>query len=469
MLHPFLFIGIGGSGGKTLRTLRADLQQRLVEAGDDGPWPSCWQLLHIDVPTDADGNEPDLPRQLDDKDYKGLVGRKVTYEIIDDGLVSSGQADDAMLRNLIGWRPDPRRVRVPVEKGAGQFRALGRAIVVANLSTVSEALSRSLESLHGPQMMADLNRVSRAFGVPISEAPGPEAVVVSSLAGGSGSGAFLDICDTLRAVGGAGFADSSYAVLYAPDVFNHLPEEGRRGVNANALAALCELMSGFWDVEPSAADFALVQSKGHRAVGAANRRGPRFPLIVGTKNDRVGFSHQNDVYRAMGKALAAWTVSEHLQQEIKAYAVGNWGLSSQMPDHTGFKNNDQEQTLCAIGFGRVTLGRENFADYASQRIARRAVERILRQHLADRPPEADPNHEVAIEEVVNSTFAAFLGESGLDEHGEQRNQILDALRPHDRVERLDSSTQSVRSSLVAGRVSGGAGAPVASRSNRSSA
>ena len=64
MLHPFLFIGVGGSGGKTLRTLKADLEQRLLEVGYVGEWPSCWQFLHIDVPTVADGNDQGLPGQL---------------------------------------------------------------------------------------------------------------------------------------------------------------------------------------------------------------------------------------------------------------------------------------------------------------------------------------------------------------------------------------------------------------------
>jgi hypothetical protein len=452
MLKPFLFVGVGGSGGKTLRTLKADLQRRLLEAGDEGPWPSCWQLLHIDVPTDADGVEPDLPGQLDDKDYRGLVSPGVTYQIIDDGLISAGHADEAVLRNLIGWRPDPVKVHVPINKGAGQFRALGRAVVMANLASVAEGIAAATERLHGTSVSADLSRVSRAFNVPVSSVPQPEAVVISSLAGGSGSGAFLDICDMLRAVGGPGYADDAYGVLYAPDVFDHLPPDSRRGVYANALGALSELMAAFWDMEPRDEDYALFQKKGKRNVGAPGRRGPRFPFIVGIRNDQVGFPSQNDVYWAMGKALAAWTVSEHLQNAIAAYAVGNWGLSSMLPDATGLKDEHQQQPLCAIGFARVALGRDNFAEYAAERLARRAVDRILRQHLADRPPEADPNHEVAVNDAANGVFAAFLDASGLDERGEQRNQILDALRPVDRSKRLAELAGQLRATLVGGRV-----------------
>ena len=33
MLRPFLFIGLGGSGGKTLRAIRAEVLRRLREQG----------------------------------------------------------------------------------------------------------------------------------------------------------------------------------------------------------------------------------------------------------------------------------------------------------------------------------------------------------------------------------------------------------------------------------------------------
>ena len=41
MLRPFLFIGVGGSGGKTLWTLRDELRNRLDEAGYTGDIPAA--------------------------------------------------------------------------------------------------------------------------------------------------------------------------------------------------------------------------------------------------------------------------------------------------------------------------------------------------------------------------------------------------------------------------------------------
>ena len=64
MLQKFLFIGVGGSGGKTLRVLRHELGIRLREVGYGGPIPQAWQFLHVDVPVKPDGNDPRLPDQL---------------------------------------------------------------------------------------------------------------------------------------------------------------------------------------------------------------------------------------------------------------------------------------------------------------------------------------------------------------------------------------------------------------------
>jgi len=58
MLRRFLFVGLGGSGGKTLRYLRRDLLAWLHSVGWEGDdLPVGWQMLHIDSPTQQDGQE----------------------------------------------------------------------------------------------------------------------------------------------------------------------------------------------------------------------------------------------------------------------------------------------------------------------------------------------------------------------------------------------------------------------------
>jgi hypothetical protein len=192
MLRPFLLIGVGGSGGKTLRVVREDLERRLAQAGWKGPLPQAWQFIHVDVPTHADGNDPDLPRQLPDRDYQGLVASGLDYRTIDAAMVQGGGPH---LREAVAtWRPDPNKVNVPASKGAGQYRTLGRIITVAGLSRINEALQRARRSLTGAEVVGELAEVTRLLGG--ESAPSvaePTVIVVSSIAGGSGAGAVIDV------------------------------------------------------------------------------------------------------------------------------------------------------------------------------------------------------------------------------------------------------------------------------------
>src|SRR5262249_19820809 len=61
MLQKFLFVGVGGSGGVTLRALRALLQDYLAENGYPEGIPAAWQFVHIDVPLEQDRKPERIP------------------------------------------------------------------------------------------------------------------------------------------------------------------------------------------------------------------------------------------------------------------------------------------------------------------------------------------------------------------------------------------------------------------------
>jgi len=61
MISPFLFVGVGGSGQKTLRAIKAELHRTLM-AKKEGKdflgrygFPSAWQFLSVDTPYVQDG------------------------------------------------------------------------------------------------------------------------------------------------------------------------------------------------------------------------------------------------------------------------------------------------------------------------------------------------------------------------------------------------------------------------------
>lgn len=427
MLRPFLLVGVGGSGGKTLRVIRDDLERRLHQAGWNGAFPMAWQFVQIDVPTTADGNDPDLPGQLPEKDYQGLVAAGVDYRNIDGALTGSARAHIADA--LGGWRPDPNRVNIPASKGAGQYRALGRVITLAGLDRVRDALAGARRSLTGAEAIGELQMVTRALGGEPRAIPAdPTVIVISSLAGGSGSGAFIDVCDAIRALGDK-WANESVGLLYAPDVFDYLPEEARRGVRPNSLAALSELLNGFWSSGLSDSSSELFARYGIQ-VNAAQRVGPRFSFLVGARNENVTYRTQNDIYRAMGRSLASWVTSEALQGTMNDYILAQWpATANAVPDNLPLKPSGMETPLCALGSARVGLGRDRFRDYASEHLAATVAERVLRRHEELRQRGDDRSEKQLVRDTADAIFGGVLASSGLDERGPDRNQIIDALTP----------------------------------------
>ena len=324
-----------------------------------------------------DGDEPDLPPQLPVEDFLGLVNSGLNYGVLDQALMQNlsgvGQLD-----SLGGWRPDPHKVTVPIDKGAGQFRALGRVITLTRLDTIKTRIERAIDRITDADIRRQLQRIDFFLG-PGDDRPAvgdPVVIVVSSIAGGSGAGGVLDVCDVLRSIGKS-WLDESVGILFAPDVFDEIPEADRKGVRPNALATLSELMAGYWTrgyggmTEASSTLFAArgLQSGGEQQVG------PRYPNLVGSRNSDVFYGSQNEVYRGTGKAIVAWMTSERLQTEMTSYFMGNRASSAvALQDRLGLKLNGMETPFTAMGFARVSLGRDLFAEYAAERLAREGVE-----------------------------------------------------------------------------------------------
>jgi hypothetical protein len=453
MLRRFLLVGVGGSGGKTLRLLRRELEQRLEEVKWTGTFPLGWQFLHIDVPVVPDGNEPTLPPQLPDGSYVGLVPKGLTYSSLDRVLVPPG-ASSMLLEECAGWRPDPVDVKVDVSSGAGQLRTLGRVIALANARKIRESLDDAVQRLAQPETITELDRVSAMFGNKTTNQPAePVAIVVSSIAGGSGAGVFLDICDILKATN-ATWCANSMAVLFTPDVFEDIPDVGRVGVHPNALASVSELLAGYWNAEPiGETEYAAYQPAGI-IMSQVKQRGPRYPYLIGRSNQKVTFGGQIDVYRGAGSALAALMTSAAAQDSLVAYRFAQWSTSATtIVDHTGLKGELEETPFSSFGFATVGLGRDRFARYASERIARLAVDHLLRAHWEGRKIHDEVSPEEALEEARRPAYEWFREASGLDELGEDHNDIIDGLRDPQQKATIEQASSDVLTKVRTGRES----------------
>ena len=77
-LNPYLFIGVGGTGGKTIGVIRETLLATVKSLGMT-TLPLGWQFLHIDVPTDPDTRTEGLPNSLPRSQYVGLAAKTSTF------------------------------------------------------------------------------------------------------------------------------------------------------------------------------------------------------------------------------------------------------------------------------------------------------------------------------------------------------------------------------------------------------
>ena len=371
MLQRFLFVGVGGSGGDTLRHLHRDLRRRLQRAGINDPeLPSGWKFVHIDAP-----KKPENRAGLDDLpsgSYLPLVSRDVGYRIIAQQHERRGAE---FWDECVGWLPPAGDVHVSIQEGAGQFRAIGRALAISRLAELRRGLAKAVADLELTAATDSLSEVEqRMIGRRPTDPPrAPAVVVISSLAGGTGSGVFLDVCDVLRSLDPSWAAEST-AVLYAPDVFRSLDQDKRNGVHANALAAVSELLAGYWRQDAGADP--VFEQQGLNVNDSATRRGPGRAFIVGVSNGRLTFRNQGDVFAAVGRTMGAWATSPVIQQEFLSYVRTNWDASITGTDPLGLVEGSAPP-FSALGYASVDLGRDLFGQYAGQCLARLAAERLL--------------------------------------------------------------------------------------------
>ena len=430
MLSPFLIIGVGGSGGKTIRAMRQTLLRRLRAKGWKGEFPEAWQFLEIDtISTQGGGNftAPLLPANQ----FLGLVPQNVDYAGLRNQLIQKMPRTEQNLA-LGGWIPE--NTAVPIQKGAGQYRTLGRAVVASQLPQLQQALSRSHSRLSAPGVLEELREVSmKLYGKAEGQSPEPMALVISSVAGGSGAGIYLDVAEALKSLD-SGFDKRTQVLLFGPDVFNNIPQGLRDSIPANALGAMNETLAGMWAEGPGPGSSALFTNSGLNGRGTSGF-GPRNTYLIGASNGQVSFGDQDSVYRAAGESLATLVSDEAVQTWMVEYAIVNVFVNSANPiicnDETMLKSSQNvfhSQPLGSIGVGRVSLGLDRFSEYIAEGGARWTVERLLWPQFVPANPMNPQTPQQIIEEAVDRAWSQFLTDSGLNERNDM-NEVIDALSP----------------------------------------
>ncbi|MCY4621954.1 MAG: hypothetical protein OXD34_09015 [bacterium] len=368
MLRPVIMIGCGGSGSKAVRYVRDAVARKLRHAGFSDPVPDAWSFIGLDtlVDQEAPGEIPTLPKA----DFLTVSLGLGRYSAVHDGLMVRYPPDSSTYPYLVGWRPSPDEVAVPLLAGAGQFRAVGR--IVGLLASRDELLDRINKAFMDARAGGpELGRVSEALGLPstLGGATPPIVVICASVAGGTGAGIALDVVEMVRRADGLG--GFPVLVLFTADIFDF---GMNRSMAANSLGLLSEVMASYWGKQADPIVPSVVPQPGS---------GPHALFVVGRNSIEGGdLGDTVSVYRAVGEAMSTWVTEPKVQEKIQNFITVNWQAAA--TDNSGgypFGEEYQRGAVSSFGAATVTLGRDRFERWATDLFARETLQALARGHL----------------------------------------------------------------------------------------
>ena len=454
MYSKFLFVGLGGSGGKTLRFLKREITRWMEAKGAGDRIPDAWQFLHIDTPTVPDGQEiNDIAPPLDDDEYMGLINAGLSFKALQHML----DGDQFLRDELRSWRVEPAGLGVSVDQGAGQFRAVGQTVAMAYSSRIREKLEERVRRMTGPGAQSELGELHDAVETSHNGHAGSDSnmyiVVISSLAGGTGAGLLNLVCDLLRALETPA-GDNIFGLLYTPEVFQSLGQSVTGGVYPNSLAAICEMLNGQWWQGSDVSAPSIAAPKQNAVLSRSGlpkpqeRSGPTYPFLVGrVAEGGVDHGTPDRLFEMTGRSLLSWVTDLVVQSRFVAYTSGNWTATALAHEQGSILVNAGETheqglpCLSALGFSRLSVGGEHFERYAQQRLVKDALTHLARYHtdsaeavaVAKNLETEDP--DAILRKIAEDHRPAFLHETRLAEVGPEHNEIIDDLQPrrHDEL------------------------------------
>jgi hypothetical protein len=455
MYSKVLFVGLGGSGGKTLRFIKREIERWLDTHEINSGVPAGWNFLWIDTPTQPDGGDIDgIAPRLEDTEYLGLVAPGAQLSDFVNALDQNREARD----ELRTWRINPAGVPVAVAMGAGQFRAIGQTIALASVQRIKGKFDEAFASINadGERELSDL--YTKVNGEPPSAFQShTQIVVVSSLAGGTGAGLLNTVCDVLRVHPDSNAARNIFGFLYTPEVFEQLGRASTSGVQPNSLAAISEILNGYWWGGDAAANpgtavasniIRPIVAETLQAAGLAtplDKSGPEYPFLIG-RVGQTGIDHKdpNALFQLIGRSIVSLITDKNAGNTFFPFVVGNYAQNAINPQingtdvlaNVGGMTEGGTAPFQGVGFSRVSLGTDYFEEYTKRRIAKDAISHLTRYHSGSQAAQIiandlqTDNQETITLKLAEPFLGSFLKIAGISEFGAD-DDILDALIPDD--------------------------------------
>lgn len=392
---PTLFVGLGGSGGRAIGRIARHLRAR----ADYGVrYEGLVRFLAIDT------NEADLARL---RKGPGAIHSTVAISDFDKVEYSSLRRGEAFADAdpyFTQWVHPWYRFREESGAGAGQIRiesrlSFNRAVEVGSLA------ARLTEILDGLR--------HHAQGMRRHDAP-VQVFVYFSVAGGTGSGAFIPFAYLLRdALGDKRSRLFGFAIL--PEAFDVVAGRNRDGVYANGYAALKELehlMRLDTNTSGSPRAIALHYDPRNKSRRTAERRPYDLVYLV----DRPASFSLDEVGEALADASYVQIFSPILGDQQADYDNYTKESRALFPPELGA--DGYSAFYGTLGSALLLLPRKDLLEYCARRWAASAVRRYL---LLDDP--------ALVSEQQRERFRRFALDPA----------ELDTLSPDERARRVDQS------------------------------
>ncbi len=183
-IRPTVLVGLGGTGGDVLLKVRKKIYERY---GSPSRFPVV-QFVYVDTDT---SNQHIDSRLLEEFNF--TPAERVDAIVLDTARYTRNLNQHPYIKPW--WYPTMHD-KSDIKEGAGQIRAYSRLSFFVNFETIKNAIARAMK-----EAMGSATTMLDRHGIQVETDKGAYIYVVASLAGGTGSGMFIDtgfLCKTIQ-------------------------------------------------------------------------------------------------------------------------------------------------------------------------------------------------------------------------------------------------------------------------------
>ena len=377
-IRPTVLIGLGGTGKEVLRRLRRMFYEKYRMVGlpvMDYLWFDT-DIQNVD--TKKNGIDL-LDESIDFSEREKIDGRIMPRDL--DGY----RKNRGMYPHIWSWFPEEldSLPSTAITKGAGQIRPCGRLAFFHHYAKLREEIQRKA---NGVRSIEAIGRMSDSFPDYHADPNDLEIVLVTSIAGGTGSGSFIDMGFLCRDL----FPNATCtAYLVLPSVFDDVVGGARETTQANGFAALKELehyMQPHFDAQGTGGDH-FTQHKFEWDGSEHRVPAPPFSTVYLLDNSNLAgdrFDDFTDVFQMIAEfllldfeqtrfAMDKRSVRSNMEQFLQQMAAWNWTSDTNNVRYVQYF----PCRYASFGLSQMEINQPRLANAASNKFAQYLVDFII--------------------------------------------------------------------------------------------